>query len=782
VELMVAMTITLLLMAGLAKSFGVIGDTIKAGRSQVTMSGQLRTLGHGMRSKLGSRTVAARPPISSNAGQGYFMYYEGPLTEHTFGLFGARPQRVLQDGTVVFPGDAGFLSADAGPTYRRHGRIGDIDDYVAFTAKAPGDQWFTGKVPAYLVDPNATDPMEPRLIRSKYAEIILWASPEWSVDPTSHSVALAANPSAMPSYRDQNLDLVPDRIVLHQRTLLIRPDLNVQKTIDDSMAAANPPFTTSVLRPFGYSPTDPLAANAARVPPALERVYPIGFQNPDSSAMTPPAALYPSYVHPSSNNDNQFLFNSNWLVGMAPLHHFFDLSLRRVMHPDTGEPTGYVAANSLEDLVQPHNRFAHVRYPGRFFGAGTGGSDNATSMPLLALGWNDAILNWNWQGSDDPRDEVANGAQPAWFPTSHPSPRTLNSWGTAGRSGLFNGWLLPQFELGNPNPIASNSTAAQAFDKPLPDDQWRRGYLIDADLRWDRTGEDVVAANILAFDIRGYDPTAPVFITSGADAQPGRAQVDDDGVGGSDVTFAVGGEAATELGAFGSDDELVNVTDLGIWSLMGQPIMDPQYPGTFGNHLQAIANRGAFVDLFYPYLAGTPLLSRTAQADSSATPRMSPSIPMLPIVTTNYNAFMGSDLSQFPIPTDTLNSIKRSGKLLHTLANDGTIVFFQPTYDTWTDGYESDGFDQSPSVSGAISPAVANGTVWILNQAGVVPKTPRIPAASSPLQIDTGQFDSSQPETSPPLAVDLSAISVTVRLIDTATEEMTQFTLVEDLQ
>ncbi|MEZ6089740.1 MAG: hypothetical protein R3C05_17275 [Pirellulaceae bacterium] len=31
-------------------------------------------------------------------------------------------------------------------------KYGDVDDYIAFTAEAPGDSWFTGKVPAFYVD------------------------------------------------------------------------------------------------------------------------------------------------------------------------------------------------------------------------------------------------------------------------------------------------------------------------------------------------------------------------------------------------------------------------------------------------------------------------------------------------------------------------------------------------------------------------------------------------------------------------------------------------------
>ena len=530
------MTLTLLLMAGLAKSFAVIGQSVKEGRSKVTLSSQLRGISFRVRTDLRSRTVDAKPPLSAQSGKGYFMWYEGPLTEHAFGLFGAEPTQTTSDGTIVRPGDALYGNPDNGPTYRRHSRLGDFDDYIAFTAEAAENDWFTGKVPAYLVDDSAADPMEPRVIRSKFAEIIIWAAPRWQADPTSNNLQVAQHPSGMPLYRDQDNDYVPDEIVLHQRILLIRPDLNVRRTV--RIGGQRLWFETDVLRPQSNH------QNPAKVPPALERLYPIGVVNPASVPGPGPQPHYPSYAVGGSATDNRQMLNSNWLVGMAPLHHFFDLSLRRIPHPMTGDPTGFVAANSLEDLVQPHNRFAHVRYPGRYMGRGDFGStastsDNATSMPLLALGWNDVIFNW--QGTNDVRIDNPAATPPAWF-NGHPSPRTRNTAGTPGLgddsfSGLFNGWLLPHFELGDPNPPGSSVS-----------DGWQRGFLDTADLRWDRTGEDILATNLLAFDIRGFDRNAPVFLTSGRDNEPGLAAVDDDGFGGADTTFVIAGNTNLRVG------------------------------------------------------------------------------------------------------------------------------------------------------------------------------------------------------------------------------------------
>jgi type II secretory pathway pseudopilin PulG len=784
VELLIAMTITLLLMAALARSFGSISRSIEVGRSQVSLSGKLRGTSFRLRSDLASRTVDVKPPVSTQSGAGYFMYYEGPLTEQTFSLFGAEPTRRSTDGETEVPGNANYNDVESGPTYRRHSRFGDFDDYIAFTAEASGEEWFTGKVPAYLIEDGLTGDaaMEPRVIRSKFAEIIIWAAPQWSVDPESNDLDVAAHANGgMPLYEDVDNDLVPDRIVLHQRILLIRPDLNRRRAIPGGN------FSSNVLRPQNDS------VNPFQIPPALHKIYPIGIDNPLATGVDA-STLLPNYASVASLTDTPSMFACNWLTGMAPMHHFYDLSLRRVIHPQTGEPTGYVAANSLQDLVQPHNRFAHVRYPGRYFGRGTSITDNATSMPLLALGWNDAILNW--QGVDDPRGDNLTSA-PAWLPTGHPSPRTLNTAGTGtvaddSRSGLFNGWLLPHFELGDANPPGTSGG-----------DHWERNFLRQnfQDPRWDRSGEDVLQSNVLAFDIRVFDDNAPVFLTSGPDGAPGVAGVDDDlsaaDGGTTDQTDNLFGDARSELGAAGSDDVIVEVNDIAIYDVMGsaaagnERILHPLIASTFAGDFIALGSEGSFVDLAYPMLAGSPLRERLAASLEAGEVSSPPNtaVAVNDDVRDNFNLFMDSDFSMVPMPTpavaNSLTPMKRSGKLVH-FNTAGQICFFQPTYDTWTDSYEFDGFDQSPTINGSVSGATQFGTTWLLNNlpTSVLPPIPRLVAASplqARLQVDTGRFIPEQPETEPPFPIDLSAISITVRMQD-ASGEMSQVRVVEALQ
>lgn len=775
VELLVAMAITLLLMAALGKAFATIGKTMKEGRSKVSLSSKLRGLSFRLRTDLRTRTVEARPPLKHDSGRGYLTYYEGPLTEHTWGLYCADAFRTTDGGQKISSTDPQFLSMNRSSTTRRHSRFGDIDDYIAFTAEAPGDQWFTGKVPAYLVNDAIVDNpvtplderMEPTIIRSKFAEIIIWATPTWSVDPATSSLVTAGTTRGMPQYVDENNDLIPDQVTLHQRVLLIRPDLNVPGTIPGASPLDS--FPSDYLRPIGG------VGAPGNVPPVLQRIYPIGNTT---------GPYYAGYVNAASATSPTAMLNSHWLVGMAPIHHFFDLSLRRIVHEVTGEPTGYVAANSLTDLVQPHNRFAHVRYPGRFFGRGSFpmGIDYATSMPLLAMAWNDTILTWNPM---DPRDPTS-AAAPPWFPTSYPYPNTINTVSGV-RSTLFNGWLLPHFSLGNP--------ATRPAPPGTPDtDDWLRGYLLNPDPRWDRTGEDIIGTNVLSFDIKGYDENAPIFLTSGLDGEPGVAGVNDDGYGAAgdatdrSVVFGVvpNAQVASELGAVGSDDVIVRTSDLAIAPLMQTTILDPRnanlyrpgYPGSVsGRHQQMLASTGDFVDLMYPFLAGGAMQNLVATTPGS--------------VATNLGDFFASDLSGYPLgpppaTATTIFPLRRSGKMVYHGPTGGSVSFLQPCYDTWTDFYESDGFDQSSTADGGVNSTDNYGSVWVLNNslgavAGRVPRWPNPIAPIQPFSVDTARFDPSAPESSPPFAGTLPAISMTVRVADPSTGEIAEMTIIQDL-
>ncbi|WP_040765805.1 prepilin-type N-terminal cleavage/methylation domain-containing protein [Novipirellula maiorica] len=207
VEMLVAMAVTLLMMAALARAFAYVGERVRDSRGDVTISNNIRDVTNRMRDELKRCTVSLEPNDGESDQSGYLLYYEGPMTNATSSLFG--PSTTIDGQTVA-----------------RDARYGDIDDYFAFTAVAKPGSWFTGKVPEFILTGTAAD-TNPVVIRSKYAEIVYFTNPDR--DSTGAVI-------------DVDGDNLPDRLQLYRRVFLIRPDLNLNTTtggINTLSAASN---------------------------------------------------------------------------------------------------------------------------------------------------------------------------------------------------------------------------------------------------------------------------------------------------------------------------------------------------------------------------------------------------------------------------------------------------------------------------------------------------------------------------------------------------------------
>ncbi|HUP78833.1 MAG TPA: hypothetical protein VM260_09775, partial [Pirellula sp.] len=131
IEVMIATTITLLMMLALAQGFKSLSQTVSEGRAKLILSDQLRGLNQLLRSDLEGRTTDSSNPQSALLSAGYFKYYDGPISDATAALYNHLPSLNPDDYIE------GRLSAS---------RWGDIDDILMFTAKAKPGQVFRGKV------------------------------------------------------------------------------------------------------------------------------------------------------------------------------------------------------------------------------------------------------------------------------------------------------------------------------------------------------------------------------------------------------------------------------------------------------------------------------------------------------------------------------------------------------------------------------------------------------------------------------------------------------------
>ena len=713
-EMLIAMAVTLLLMAALGKAFALMGETIREGRVQVNLTGQLRDITLRLNSDLSRCTVPIAPSSDERRGDGYFLYYEGPLSDSTGLLMGTSPTATNENS-------------------HQDSKIGDLDDYIAFTAVAEPGNWFRGKVPRFILDMksvellpanndadttndvvyNANDfpgnPWDPIVITSKYAEIVYFASPEYTLGPDAADgrqqiFDYRADEFENPQFTDVIDNGLPDRIRLHRRVLLIRPDLNLRS---GRLPARSFPHGTVMV---DYMRPDPLNTAATGNVPAIKT--------------------------PTLNGINQPQVQNAWLFGMAPVHQQCDLSVRRTIvvdstaaptAPGIGAPDDFVAANSLADLTKPENRFAHIRVPGAFISSSHNSSEPFTSMPLLAMGALPNIL-----------EPIVSGG--AGFADAVPS--TTGAVITPAR---LNGFLRPEFVLGM--------------------DHTHTDFIGDG---WgvERLSEDVIATDVIGFDIKAFDSSSPSFISYGVDGMPGFATVDDDGNGSADD--------ASEAGTPFSDDVVVGPNDASMRELL-------IYINNNSGSGAVRSDNGDFVDLFYPFLAGGTIrgpFELASHRHHTTNPTPADDIPSFRSAIFGLN----SELSGLGTGTSTLHTdaLYKSGRVISDTS--GNIGIVQPAYDTFSDHYEKDGYLQTyPSRNGGN----LLGVVWYLNNAAGLPQGSFRPDLGTNGLDDGlpgfnvfGADDPLEKETSAPFDTSIPAVKVTIRLENSTTRQVEQMSSV----
>jgi hypothetical protein len=112
VEMLVATTITLIMMGLVAQLFGVFGQGVTGSRSVIELTDQMRSVGWRLRQDLGGVTATALPPLRPEANEGYFELFEGPATD-------------TSTATLV-------------PTSNKTALTADCDDALLFTTRSQG--------------------------------------------------------------------------------------------------------------------------------------------------------------------------------------------------------------------------------------------------------------------------------------------------------------------------------------------------------------------------------------------------------------------------------------------------------------------------------------------------------------------------------------------------------------------------------------------------------------------------------------------------------------------
>lgn len=826
-EVLIALTAALLLMLGLARAYKLLGDKITERQSEMDMSLRLRDVAIRLRDELRRATCEMKPPAKVEGAEGYLVYHEGPFTDSTTLM-----------GSVPHP-------TPSAVTYFPDSRVGDIDDYLAFTTRAVEGAPFQGFIPRGILDAkrhmdNQLTPQEQSQYNtsinpqaaayatqlvpfySEVAEVAYWLSPEWvrSADGSlvyDQSVPDGAgNFTLQPVYEDRNGDLLPDRLNLHRRTLLIRPDLNItpaEMNIRNGVAvpAPTPPTWNVPTIPF-LLPTNggPIVQPLSDVNGATPSLF------PDGGFVQAPGVWRNAGV-PAQ----QLTASPHWLSGLARLQQIMDLSLSRVTDdwsiPEVtmavdgsyGMPTAIMKANSLADLTRPENRFAHVRVPHQVI-SGTPGS----SLPQIALSPpHPYLIARESSPADmvDPNDPMAAGATcPTTFP--HQADAAIGSapGGTKylNRYGRFTmkTFLRPEFNLSDR--VADFGAGGTAI------------------VSVNRGGSDVVAKDVVGFDVQIFDPGAPTYAWVGPDGLPGQGGVDDDGDNNPPLSGNL--DELDELGWPGSDDELVTVNsprlnevliDNGNRTTTAWNDLSPQLP-----FFQVEA--GDFVDLGYTHLAGGPMggLTQFNEQGNDISPALNS--PRSLEFKSDFSGYAAETItvieglgtgashrSTFPVAWEA------SGRMIVRTPTGSPLVssFYQPVYDTWTNSYDTDSFDQEGSGIGSlVAPTfaveIAGVTAGVpalferrssqyttANNSPAVTALPRNSVVRrwtsfSTSFSNTGQFvdqnagtqqtvnqGATTPiPTSAPVPAPLRAIKISIRLNDLAAETIRQQTVIQE--
>lgn len=195
VEMLVAMTLTLLLMGAVAQIFSILGRGVNGSRSVAELGARMRATAHRLQKDLAGMTVTPQPPVRPDADSGYLEIIEGPESDQITFLSGSRFDKAA--GSVVRGKWVGTPEPYQGIVGSDDRLVGDMDDVLLFTTRSTA-ALFTGRA-----DTRNTN-IEGGSLKSPIAEVIWFCRPSGSaVDPRTYTLyrkqrLVAAHPGAPP--------------------------------------------------------------------------------------------------------------------------------------------------------------------------------------------------------------------------------------------------------------------------------------------------------------------------------------------------------------------------------------------------------------------------------------------------------------------------------------------------------------------------------------------------------------------------------------------------------
>lgn len=486
VEMLVAISITLVMMATVVGVFATVSNSVQNRRAAIEVGSQLRHVRNVLQRDLEGATCPTLPWTRPESNVGYFEIVEGFHTD----FFPSD----LTDGNGS-PSDINAPEIDHAVStlpssnlplpsawVTDGGGLGDYDDILAFTSRNETEP-FSGPAPLNNVDiSNSNDQATfnqwgSQAIKSPVAEVV-WFCVEsplpLSSDPDTQQILRNSFPEAQAGFR-----------TIYRRTLLVAPWLDYRYNVD---------------------------ANGAKSRPGVLRII-----------------------------DRPNVSEAQALAALIAFQERYDISARVEFDPTIAVPDGRwtIVANTLADLTKRENRFEHHglstatgqrQFPFTMMSAGaqplpfvsksvgftfdpdaqgatTPNPTRATARPITTQSTTGPVLSYDIR---DPGGDYA--VRPLVTVNGNATGRAIVN--EQGQVVYITKGLVP---------LGAGNTAETAIAN--------------------RRGADLMMSDALGFDVQVYDPKAPVFAVrpNGAPVREGDtidAQLDATTVGPSSLGWA----------------------------------------------------------------------------------------------------------------------------------------------------------------------------------------------------------------------------------------------------
>jgi type II secretory pathway pseudopilin PulG len=688
VEMLVGMAITLVMMAAVVTLFANVSNSVRNRRATIEMSSQLRQVRNVLQQDLQGATCPGLTWQRPESNHGYIEIIEGQHREGFASLLiDAQPNETNAndrnwpptvenpeiDHTQSFLPASNLPFADEG-WVTDGGGLGDHDDTLMLTTRNEHEP-FIGRVPIN-VRPNTDGALtngfaewDYSTVESTLAEVVWFAveNPGYTDDPETGT----SDPSAETFFGE------PGMRTIYRRALLIAPWLNPYRVVRAD-GSFNDTFTFN--------------GGTFQARPGLVRVLQNEIEREDVDRA---------------------------LAALVAFQERYDLSVRLEFDPNLhgGQGRWVILANTLGDLTKRENRYEHYSFrPGNQggtrdfpFAAASMGSGYAGSNPSV-VSTPDVESPAGFEANANPEGEaflqsagtiqdfVAAYALRVPFPDPSGMPRNNYRW----RPFTF---------------VSEPDSDTLATARAMLNDEGQVVRIVHGlvPLSGERRGEDVMMTSVLAFDLRVYDPGAPLFATRQI---PGDAN--------SPLDIVLTPSDPGWRGAYLHDDN-----------------MKPNRTGQLGSGSGTFpyVGQGAYVDMGYGY-------------DGRDTAG-----PLLPIPDFNYHLnFLSSAPAWFFAPRGLM------GVYENLLAPGYTV------YDTWSFHYENNGLNEdndgvlgsawsSPPAAAAIL-SIDEGTNGVDDFGHYANSTPP-PVTVSVIRL--GVDDVGERETVPPYDKPLRGVQVLIR-------------------